>query len=118
MPPEHHEAEGQRRREEEADRPPEPGPEDRRDHHREGRQAGALAVDQRLDHMAHQRLGDEEQGERHSAIDQPGIDGGGEGDRQRAGDEGADIGHEAHQRREDAPQQRARHADQPTGRSR
>ena len=105
MAAEHDEAEGQRRRDQEqADRPPQPGPEDRRDDDREGRQAGALAVDERLDDVAHERLGDEEQG-------QPSTASSTSRDRRRrraaigssAGDEGADIGHEAHQRRRGCP---------------
>jgi hypothetical protein len=113
MAAEHDEAERQRRRDEEPDRPPEPGPEDRRDNDRERRQAGALAIDERLDDVAHERLGDDEQRRRPQHHRPAGIDGGGEPDRQQRRDEGADIGHEAQQRRENAPQHRARHADDP-----
>ena len=42
VPPHDHEADGERRREHQADRPPQPGPEDRRDDQRDGGDAGVL----------------------------------------------------------------------------
>ena len=49
VPAEHHQAYGQRRRENEADRPPKRRPERRGCDHRDRRQAGAVPVQQRLD---------------------------------------------------------------------
>ena len=56
MPAHDHEADGERRREHEADRPPEPGPEHRRDDQRDGRNAGVRAVEPRLHHVVQQQL--------------------------------------------------------------
>ena len=46
-----HQAQRQRRRHEQPDRAPDPAPEDRRDHHRQRRQPGAVAVQLRLDDL-------------------------------------------------------------------
>ena len=118
VPAQHHQAEGQRRRQDQPDRAPQPAPEDRRDHHREGRQAGAVAVDQRLDHLAHDRLGDRNRRRRPDHHGPARIDGGGQRHGQGAGDERADIGHEAQQRREHAPEHRAAARRSRTGRCR
>jgi hypothetical protein len=60
------------RREEEADRAPERGPEDRRHDDRERRQPGAGAVEPGLDHVVADELGHEEEATTQSSIDQPG----------------------------------------------
>ena len=61
MTPEHHEAHGERHGEQQAERPPQPGPEHGGENDRDRRETGAVAVDERLDHLAHDELGDEEQ---------------------------------------------------------
>ena len=113
MSPQHHEAERQGRGDKQAHGPPEPGPEDRGDDDGEGREPRALSVDDRLDHMPHERLADQEQRQGHESHGPAGIDRGGEQDRRDGCNEGADIGHEAHQGYEHAPQDGARHPDQP-----
>ena len=81
MPAEDHEAEGQGRRQEQPDRAPQPGPEGGGDDDRNGREAGAMAVEQRLHDLAHEGLDDEEQAgrpdqHRPARIDRQGKGGG------------------------------------------
>ena len=111
--PEHDEADGERGREQEAHRSPEPGPEQGRDQHRERRDARRVSVDQRLDDLPDDGLdeGEEQEGRQHHAPAR--IDRRRKRDRQDRREEGADIGHEAHDEGEDAPQHGARHADDP-----
>ncbi len=118
MPAQDHEAKGQGRGDEKAHGPPEPSPEDRRDHDREGRETRALPIDDGLDHMAHEGFADQEQGHGHQRHGPAGIDGSGQEDGRQGCDERPDIGHEPHQRGEDAPQDRARHADGPEAQGR
>ncbi|GJD78280.1 hypothetical protein NBEOAGPD_1494 [Methylobacterium gregans] len=113
MTAEHHEADGERRRQDKADGPPEEGPDRRRQDHGDRREPGRVAVEQRLDHVAGDRLDHHEQdrgGDHHAPA---GIDRGGEDQRQHRGDDGADIGHEAQDGGEHAEQGRARHTDDP-----
>ena len=58
---EHDEADGQRDRQNEADRSPQPGPERGGGDHRDGRKAGATAEQQRFDDMPGERLDNHEQ---------------------------------------------------------
>ena len=94
-------------------RPPQEAPEQGRDDHREGREPGGVAVEQRLDHLPEHRLGDQEQRRGLDHHRPARIDRGGQDHRADPGREGADIGDEAHQRREHAPQERVGHADDP-----
>ncbi len=94
------------------DGPPQPGPEDRRDHDGGGRQAGEVAEDQRLDELARDGLGDEVE-RHHLQHRRPArVDRGGQRGRQDRGDHRPDIGHEAQHRRGHAPQRRGGHADE------
>ena len=61
MPPEHDHAERQRGGQDQTNRPPQPGPENRGNNHRYRGQAGRMAIDQRLHPVPHQRLGQQEQ---------------------------------------------------------
>ena len=74
VPPEHHQAQRERHREDEPNRAPQPGPEDRRDHHRHRRQPGAVAIQQRLQHLARDPLDHQEQRRRLRHHGPSGID--------------------------------------------
>src|SRR5215211_5249299 len=110
---ENDEADRQRCRQDEADRTPQPGPERRRGDHRHWGQSAAVAIDQRLDDVADNGLGDEEQrGSPHNhgparphrrRQDQ----------RKDRRDDRADIGDKAQDHGQHAPQRRTRHTDQP-----
>ena len=118
MAAEHGEADRHGHGEKQAERAPQPGPEYGRDDDGDRRHAGAVAEHQRLDHLAHGQLAHHEQRQHQEEGRPAGIDGGGDEQGQRRGDKDADIGHEAHQPGEDAPGDRARHADQPQARRR
>ena len=59
--PEHHQADGKRRREQQARRPPQRGPEHRRDQDRDRREPGARAVQPGLEDVVAEQLQDDEQ---------------------------------------------------------
>ena len=75
-----------------------------------------LAVDDGLDDMPGDRLGNEEQGGHRQRHGPTRIDGSSERYGKEGGDQTADEGHEAHQTGEDAPQDCIRHADEPQAR--
>jgi hypothetical protein len=62
--------------------------------------------------MAGQRLHDDEQGSGHQQHRPAGVDRRRQREREGGGDERADVGHKAQDRGEDAPEHRARHADE------
>ena len=113
MAPKHHEAYGERHGEQQAERPPQPGPEHGREDHGDGRKTGAVAVDERLNHLPHDQLRAEEQAAGQQHRRPPGIDHGAQQNWRGCGDERADIRNEAHQHGEDAPHHGARNADRP-----
>ena len=117
MPAKHHQAYRQRRRQDEADRPPQRRPERGRNDDRDRGEAGAVPVDHRLDDMSDDRLDDEKQRGRPDQHRPAGVDGGRQGQGEQRRDDGADIGHEAKDGREDAPEHRARDANEPQARS-
>ena len=112
-----HQAHRQGRGDQQADRPPHERPERRRQHHGDGGQACAMAVQQRLDHLAHQQVAQQEQAEHHDRQRPPGRDGQRQQHRRHDGDDAAYVGHEPHQRRQYPPQHRVRqpHPPQPGG---
>ena len=61
MPPQHNQAHGQRRRQQQPDRPPEQCPESGGDHHRDAGKPHAVAVEPGLDHITGDQLDDKEQ---------------------------------------------------------
>ncbi len=112
VPAENHEADRQRHRQHQTHTAPEEGPDCGGEHDGERREAGAPAVEQGLDHMADQRLDDQEEG---GGPDEhcPGrIDREGDEQRRRDAHDGADVGHVAQHAGENAPQERARQADE------
>ena len=110
---EHDQHHRQRDGQQETDRSPQQRPERGGENDRQRRQAGALALHDRLDHVAHDRLGDDVERQRHQEHRPAGVDGGGEQQRKRRGDDRADERHEPHQHRQHAPQDGARDADHP-----
>ena len=112
MPPKHHQAERQRGGQDQPDRSPQPRPERRRQHDGEGRQPGAVAIDQRLDQLAHDRLHHEVEGSGPQQHGPARIDGRRQRQRHHGGERRADIGHEAQQRAENAPHHRRGDADE------
>ena len=78
-----------------------------------GERPGAVAVNQGLDELSHQRLDNEKQCERPKQHRPAGIDGNGQCERERGGDDCADVRHEAQHRGQDAPQHRTWNADDP-----
>src|SRR3984893_7762422 len=72
-----------------------------------------MAVDHRLDDMAHNWLHSKKQRERPQQHRPAGIDGYRQSKRERGRDDGADVGYEAEDCRQDAPQDRAWNAYQP-----
>ncbi len=113
MPPQHDQAHGQRRRQQQSDRPPQQRPERGGDQHRDAGKPRAVTIEPGLDHKAGDELdGKEETGDpehRRPAR----IDGNGERGWKRSGDNRADVGDETQQHRQDAPECRVRHADEP-----
>ena len=61
MPPQHNQAHGQRRRQQQSDRPPEQCPESGGDQHRDAGKPHAVAVEPGLDHLTGDQLDDKEQ---------------------------------------------------------
>ena len=112
MPAEHDQAQRQRGRDDQPDRAPDPGPEDRGDNYGNRRQARAVAVDERLDRLPHDQFGDSVEHRRPDRHRPAGLDGRRQHYRQRGGDPRSDIGNEAQQRAENAPQQRVGNADE------
>ena len=106
MPAEHDEAKGERRGQDQPHRSPEPAPEDGGHYHRDGRQAGAVAVCHGFDDVAHQRFRHQEQHRRPHGHGPAGVHGGRERERGRGAEESADVRHEAHQGGQDSPQDR------------
>jgi hypothetical protein len=109
----HKQADGERRRQDEPDRTPERRPEGCRGDERQRGEAGAGPIEQRLhdvvaDELQHQ---DEPDCQQHHVP--AGIHREGEGDRKEGREHGPDIGDEAHQRGERAPEDPPRHADEP-----
>ena len=113
MAAEHHQAYRQRRRENEADRPPKRGPERCGCNHRYGRQAGAVPVQQRFHHVAHQRLDHQKERRRPQQHRPAGVHRSRERQRKHGRDNGADIRHEAQNRGQDAPKHGAGDSDHP-----
>ena len=118
MAAEHHEADGQRRREHEADRTPQHGPEGRR-RARRRRAKGRCVWPWKIGSMTWPTIGStiDEQEARPDQHRPARVDGGGERQRKGRRDHRADIGHEAQDRGEDAPQRRRSARRWPTGRS-
>ena len=86
-----------------SDRPPQPAPEDRRDHDRQGRQPGAVTIKDRFDALAYPKL-DHDVEDRCPDRHRPSrIDGCRERDGQARGYERADVRHEAQQPGKDGP---------------
>ena len=94
----HHQAQRQRRRDDQADRAPQPAPEYRRDHHRQRRQPSAVAVQLRLDELRRDQLDRDEQAERLERQPPAGIDRRGQHRRADARRSKPHIGHEAQHR--------------------
>ncbi len=113
MPAEHHQAYRQRRRENEADRAPERCPERCGGDHRDRRQASAVPVQQRFQHVAHQRLDHQEESRRPHQHPPAGIHRCRERQRKHCRDDGADIRYETENRRQDAPKHRTGDPDDP-----
>ena len=110
--PDHHQADRQRRRHQQADRPPQPGPEHRGDQDADRRNARLRAVDQRLHHVVADQLDEQEQPEGQQRLLPAGEDRQRDQDRQRGRDPGAEVGDEAQHGREQPPEQGVRHADE------
>ncbi len=102
----HHQAQGQGRRHHQAHRTPDPAPENRRDHHRQRRQAGGVAVQEGLHQLRHDQLHHHEQAQGHDGERPARLDRRGEQRGAGGRDPHADIGHEAQQPRHRRPQQR------------
>jgi len=112
MPAEHRDADRERRREQQPDRAPEPGPEDHCGDDRDRGESRALAVEPRLDDPGEQRFEREERTER-PCHRRPAIgDGEGEDRRQRRRHPHACIGDEAQHHAEQAEEERVRDADE------
>ena len=105
------EAEGERGGQNEADRAPDPRPEDGGDHDRERRQPGGVAVDQRLDHLPGDELHHEVECCGPDDHGPAGVDGRSERHGEEGGADRADIGDEAQQAGQDAPEHRVGNAD-------
>ena len=111
--PDDRQAHGHRRGQQQSDRPPEPGPEDRRGHHRHGRDARAAAVEHRLHHVVaeqfeHDEEADDAQGTSPALEHRDGEENG-----HRSTQPRADVGQEAQHRAEQPPQQRVGQAHDP-----
>ena len=113
MPPQHHKAHGQRGGEQQADGPPQPGPEHGGHNHRHGGKTHAAAIDKRLDHLTDSGFHAAEQRHRPGQHGPAGI----HRHRQKAGkqerDGHADVRHKAEQHADQAPQAGIGNADQP-----
>lgn len=72
MPPQHHQAHGQRRRQQQPDRPPEQCPESGGDHDRDAGEPCALAVEPGLDHLTGDPLATRKRPTTQNSIDHPG----------------------------------------------
>ena len=117
MPPHDDEAERQRRGEDQADRAPNPRPEDGRDNDGHGRQSGGVAVEQWLDHIPGERFDDHEQ-QRHVDCRPPaGIDGRRKRQRGNRRQQRPDVWDEPEQTCQHAPERCGRYADQPESHS-
>ena len=105
-----HQAQGEWGGQDQPDRAPQPRPENGGDHDRNRGQPRAVAINQRLDYLADRQLHHRVQRHRPDHGRPSGIDPGGQRDREQTGKPRADIRHEAQQRPGDAPQHRARNA--------
>ncbi len=112
MPAEHAETHSDRRRQQEPDRPPQPGPERRGKDHGDRREAGAAAVEQRFDYLADQGVDYREQAHGEQGHGPARIDRNRHRDRERRRDQRADVRHEPQHHRHDAEQCRIGHADE------
>ena len=110
----HRQADRQRGREQQPQRPPEPGPEHRRDQQAQGRDPRRLAVDHRLQEAVERRSRRRRRGRRPpAAVPSPGS---GRTRRPAAATNataGPDVGDEPQHRRQTSPEHRERHADHP-----
>ena len=111
MAAENDQADGQRRREHQSDRPPQRGPERGGNHHRDRRQSGTASVDHRLDDLADAGLDDKEQHGGPGQHRPTRIDRDRERERERRGNDRSDIGNKAQDGRQNAPEHRARNSD-------
>ena len=109
----HHQAQGQRRGNEQPGRAPHGAPEQRRDDHRQRRQAGTVAIHLRFDDIGDHHFQRGEQGHARQRQGPARIDGGHEHGDGQSGHQRAHIGHEAQQTAERTPQQGMRHLQQP-----
>lgn len=102
----HQQADGERRRHDQADRAPQRRPENSRHHQRYRRQPGARAVKPRLDDVVadHLQHHDQADGPQHHAPAR--VHRKRQRQREYRRDHRPDIGHEAHHRRDGAPEQR------------
>jgi len=71
------------------------------------------AIEPRLDYLTGDPLGNKEETDDPEQHRPPRIDGNGEGCWKCGGDNGADVGDEPQEHREDAPEYRVRYADEP-----
>src|SRR4029077_10481482 len=88
-------------------------PESGGDHDRDAGEPRALAVEPGLDHLTGDPLGNKEETDDPEQHRPPRSDGNGESCRKCGGDNGADVGDEPQEHREDAPEYRVRYADEP-----
>src|SRR3984893_13465551 len=113
MTPKHNKTYRERRREDEPNGTPKCGKKRRRRNYGDRRKPCAMTVDHRLDDMADNRLHSKKKRERPKKHRPAGIDGYRQSKRERRRDDGADVGYEAEDCRQDAPKDRAWRADQP-----
>ena len=113
VPAEHDQTHGERSRQKQPHRSPEPGPEDRRGEDRDRGEAGAGAVEPGFNDVAADQLQDDEEGCRPEQHGPARIDSDREREREGGGDDRPDERHEAQDDREHAPEHWIGHTDQP-----
>jgi len=95
VPAEHDQTYGQRRGQNQPNRPPQRRPQGGRGNHCDRRKTRAVAVEQRLDDMTGHRLDDEKECRRPQQHRPTGVHGGSKRQREHSRDEGADVGDKA-----------------------
>src|SRR5829696_4061790 len=117
MPPHDDEAECQRRGEDQADRTPNPRPEDGSHNDGHGRQSGGMAVEKWLHYIPGERFDDHEQQRRVDCCPPAGIDRRRERQRGNGPQQRPDVRDEPKQSCQHPPERCGRHADHPESHS-
>ena len=110
MPAEHQQADGERRRQQQPDRPPQRAPEQRRQDQSQRRDAGRTAEQQGLDELADHDVAGDDKAQHQEGLQPARRHGQGDQRRQHGAQDRADIGHEAQRAGQQAPQQRVGHS--------